>query len=335
MKTLLKVLAGLVALALLAVAGGVAFLGARKPAQRPPPDEKVAATPERLARGEYLVKNVTGCLHCHGDMQFEYFGMPPRPGSEGGGGFTFTRENAGVPGTVTARNLTADPETGKGNWTDGELMRAIREGIDKDGEALFPMMPYKFLRHIGDEDLRAVIAYIRTLKPIKKTVPPRKIDFPVSLFIKLEPQPLTGPVHTPDDAKDHLGYGRYLSLVSGCFECHTAVDDRMKFVPGQDYAGGRKFAPGGLHVVSANLTPHPDNYMGQAAREQFIGRFRAFAGPEGRTQKVPRSRNTVMPWYAFAGMTDQDLGAIYDYLKTLKPIAKKVDPFPTPAVAAR
>ena len=80
---------------------------------------------------------------------------------------------------------------------------------------------------------------------------------------------------------------------------------------------------------TGNLTPHPDNYMGRATRAEFIGRFRAFAGMNAsNAPPAPRGRNTVMPWLAFSQMTEQDLGAIYDYLKTVPPVKKKINTFP-------
>jgi mono/diheme cytochrome c family protein len=327
MKTLFKVLGALVALGVVAVAGFLGFMSARKADQRPPSDEKVQATPERLARGKYLVEHVSNCLHCHSDLQFNLFATPILPGTEGQGGTTFTKANAGVPGEVSARNLTPDLETGKGSWTDGELIRAIREGVDREGQAMFPMMPYKFFRSMSDEDVRSVVAFLRTLKPIKRSVPPRRLDFPVNLFVKMAPKPVDGPIATPDDAKDHLAYGKYVTTMAGCMECHTAHDERGQLLEGQEFGGGwRLMLPDGQPVIPPNITPHPATYIGMADKEAFIGRFKAFATTA--PQPAPKGRNTLMPWYAYSGMTEKDLGAIYDYLKTQKPIDRQIDPFP-------
>jgi hypothetical protein len=82
-------------------------------------------------------------------------------------------------------------------------------------------------------------------------------------------------------------------------------------------------------VVTANLTPHPSTFMGRATKEEFIGRFRAFANfTAENAPPAPKGRNTLMPWIAYSGMTDEDLGAIYDYLKTVTPVDNKVNSFP-------
>ena len=84
-----------------------------------------------------------------------------------------------------------------------------------------------------------------------------------------------------------------------------------------------------VHVAPPNITPHQDAFFGGSTKEAWIGRVRAFAGLEGdNAPLVAKGRNSVMPWAAFAGMTDQDLGAIYDYMKTVPPIANQVDAFP-------
>jgi hypothetical protein len=94
-------------------------------------------------------------------------------------------------------------------------------------------------------------------------------------------------------------------------------------------AGGFEMHTPEFRVVTANITPHPSTYMGTATRDQFIARFRAFAGYTADTAPAaPKGRNTIMPWIAYSGMTDEDLGAVYAYLRTLPPIDHKVNPFP-------
>lgn len=325
---------GLAAAVLVVVAGaGLTWLAARSPAMRPASTETIERTPARVARGEYLVRHLSVCLDCHSDHLGDRFGFPVKPGTEGQGGFPFD-EKMGVPGLVCAQNITPDPDTGIGRWSDGEVMRAIREGVDRDGNALFPMMPYAYYHAMSDEDARAVVAYLRTLPPIKNAVPARRIAFPVNLLIKSAPQPLAAPIATPDDRTDHLGYGRYLVTVGACRECHTAHDAHGQLLPGRDFAGGWLMQAPGLRVVSANITPSPDTFMGTATREQFIGRIRSFAGQEGAAAPVaPPGRNTLMPWAQLAGLTDGDLTAIYDYLKTVPPVQNTVDPFPDAARA--
>lgn len=326
MKTFLKVVGGIALLIVAFVIGVVSWLTVRKPASRAASAEKVEATPARLARGEYLVEHVSDCLGCHSDHVVK-FGFPVKPGSEGEGGFVFDKK-LGFPGVVAAQNITADPQFGLGKWTDGEIMRAFREGVDRNGDALFPMMPYQHLRNMSDEDAKSVVVYLRTLKPINKGVPAKHIDFPVNLFVKFAPKPLDGPVPAPDP-KDHIAYGGYLARIGGCIECHSPHDDKNAIIADKLFSGGwQMIGPWGRNITP-NLTPHPDAYVGRATREEFIGRFKAFASMDAMNAPVPApGRNTIMPWLAFSKMSDEDLGALYDYFKSLKPIANNVNPFP-------
>jgi len=321
-KTFAKIVGGF-ALVLIAAAG---FLSIKKPASRPASAEKIEMTPERIARGRYVVEHVSDCLGCHSD-HLSKFSTPVKPGSEGEGGYIFD-EKLGFPGVVAAQNITPDEQFGLGKWSDGEILRAIREGVDRVGDPLFPMMPYEHFRMMSDDDAKAVVAYVRTLKPIHKGVPPKKLNFPVNFIVKFVPKPLNGPVNAPDH-KDSVAYGKYLTTIGGCHECHTPHDDHNKLIDGQDFAGGWEMAGPWGRVITANLTPMPYNYMGHATKQEFIGRFKAFASMTPETAPdAPKGHNTVMPWVAFGGMTEQDLGSIYDYLKTLKPIDHKVVTFP-------
>ena len=126
-----------------ATVGWRPFLG---PKARPLTDRRFEPTPARLERGDYLVRNVTGCLFCHSELDPSIEGLPVKAG-HAGAGRPFTAED--MP-WLTAPNLTPDQETGAGAWTDDMLARAIREGIGHDGRTLFPMMPYQnYRQHVG------------------------------------------------------------------------------------------------------------------------------------------------------------------------------------------
>lgn len=326
MKTVFRVL-GIVVLVVVALAAvGVSYLSLRKPAQRAASSETIERTPERIARGKYLVRHVTACLDCHSERTTAY-GLPFKYESEGARGFVWDKQ-IGFPGVLAASNLTPDP-TGLGDWTDGEILRAVREGVDREGNALFPIMPYSHLRSLSDEDAKSIVAYLRTLKPVRYERPKKDLDVPLNFVEKFIPQPLeAAPVAAPD-RKDTLAYGKYLVTIGSCIECHTPRDDKEQPIPGMELSGGWEMHTPDFRVVTSNITPHPDNWMGQATKEEFIGRFRAFANFDVATAPAaPKGKNTIMPWISFSGMTDEDLGAIYDYLKSVKPIARKVDPFP-------
>lgn len=321
MKTFLRV-AGIIAFAVAAVlAGAVGWLSVKKPAQRPASAERIEPTPERLARGKYIVHHAADCLGCHSDHD-NTFGFPVKAGTEGAGGFAWDA-NAGFPGYLAAANITSDPDTGLGSWTDGEILRAIREGIDRDGNALFPIMPYQHLRNMSDDDAKAVVAYLRTLRPVRRLVAQKKLDLPLNFIEKFVPEPLASPVPHPDP-KNTLAYGKYLTQIGGCYECHTPHDDKEQLDASRAFAGGWEMKGPWGRNITANLTPHPETFVGRATKEEFIGRFRASI-PD---VVPPKGRNTIMPWRALSGMTDEDLGAIYDYLKTVPPVANKVNSFP-------
>jgi hypothetical protein len=314
---------------LMLVVGGVsAFVGSFKPKQRPASAETVERTPARLERGKYLVESVLGCMDCHAAHDLTRFGFPVN-GPMGAGGECQGKAE-GMPGTVCPSNITGDTETGIGAWTDGEILRAIREGVDREGRALFPLMPYGAYKNLSEEDGRAVVAHLRTLAPVKNPVPQPQIDFPVSFFIKMAPKPLAGPVAEPS-TQDRAAHGQYLAAVSGCQFCHTPIDSKHVPLPGQDFSGGHEFkGPWGV-VRSPNLTPHATG-LGDRDEAAFVGLFKAFALDPADVPQVPNAQNTIMPWLSRAHMTEQDLGAIFTYLRTRPPIERTVEKRPLPKV---
>jgi hypothetical protein len=127
---------------------------------------------------------------------------------------------------------------------------------------------------------------------------------------------------------------------AGCAECHTPIDDRGQRLPGMDFAGGMQFGHPelGYRVRSANVTPDADTGIGQWTEAQFIAKFKAFETPDPRVLSDDEQRqNTAMPWTQYAGMTREDLGAIYAYLRSVKPVTHRVDKWPDakPATATR
>ena len=323
MKTFFKV-AGVVLLVIVALAAiGVSYLMLRKPAQQPAVAEKFAPSPERVAHGKYLVNHVSICFDCHSERTPAY-GLPIKPGREGVGGFVWN-EQIGFPGVLAASNLTSDNETGLGQSTDGEILRAIREGVDREGKALFPIMPYGHFRHMSDDDAKAIVAYLRTLAPQRYVKPVKALNMPLPIVEKFIPQPVEAPVPPPAPADR----GKYLTTIAACGECHTPRDEKNQPLEGQEFSGGWEMHTPAFRVVTANITPHPSTFVGRATKEEFIGRFRSFSGYTAATAPAaPKGKNTLMPWIAYSGMTDADLGAIYDYLRTVPPNARKVDPFP-------
>ena len=200
---------GLVMLAAVAVPLTIGVRPIIGPRARALTDRRFDATPARLERGRYLATSVNGCVTCHGELDWQAPGFPVRAGTEGGGR-TWDRE--GLP-FVTAPNITPDLETGAGAWTDDMFARAIREGIGHDGRTLFPLMPYTQYRSMSDEDLASIVVYLRTLPPVKRTLPPTNVPFPVNRFIHMIPEPVAAPVPDPD-RRNRAAYRR-LSLADG------------------------------------------------------------------------------------------------------------------------
>ncbi len=321
MPKLKKTLLALTGLFALATTGFAGFVFLARPLSRPPQVISAAPTADRLARGEYLAYT-SGCVDCHSERDFARYAGPPKA-PLGANGHCFDK-GVGVPGVVCPPNLTSDKETGLGSWTDGEILRAMREGVSRDGRPLFPLMPYGDLKNLSDEDALSIVAYLRTLPAVTYKAPAPKLDFPLPIVIRFIPAPLEGPVSAPART-DTAAYGRYLTSTMGCTFCHTTADAQMAPIPGREFAGDNEFqGPWGV-VRSANLSPH-ETGLGERSKENFIGLFRAFGNVEGELPKG--SQNTVMPWAVYNKLTDEDLGIVYDYLKMQKPVAHSVDKFP-------
>jgi mono/diheme cytochrome c family protein len=294
----------LAAIALTFTVGWRPVIGAKKRALT---SRKFEATPERVRRGEYLVHAVSNCMDCHSkhDGQTD----PPVLLSQEGTGKVLYEEGGF---RLVAPNITSDPETGLGKWSDDAIARAIREGIAADGSALFPVMPYEHFRHMSDEDLASVVVFIRSLPAVRSELPPAKIPFLFARLIQAVPQPVTEPVAEPD-VSTPAKHGAYLADMGTCSDCHTPRNPKFQPIPGMEMAGGSPM--GG--VFSANLTSDASG-IGYYDEALFIEAIRT-----GYVRA--RKLNSVMPWWAFRNMTDDDLKAVFAYLRTLKPVHHLVD----------
>lgn len=300
------------------------YLLLRRPSSQPPAQITVPMTAERIARGNYLFNTLLDCNGCHSERDFSRLGGPFVAAARGKGA---PLPLEGLPGKVFAPNITPDRETGIGNWTDGEKIRAIREGISKDGQMLFPIMPYPGYRYLSDEDVQALVAYMNTLPPVRNAVPRTSITFPASMFVKGVPEPVTRPIPPVDPYGGEI-YGEYLVTISGCEECHTQ-QKRGQADPAMRFAGGRVFASPQGTVVSANITPDKDTGIGNWDFLRFRDRmhsFRIYKNTE--LPKAGPERFTLMPFEAYADLTDHDLEAIFLYLQSRRPITNAVVPHP-------
>jgi len=247
---------------------------------------------------------LAACDSCHLARDFSRFAGPPI-------------DPVQHPDAPHAPNLTADPNTGLGLWTDAEIVRAIREGIGRNGNPLDPAMPYRLYRQLSDEDVFALTAYIRTLSPV--ACPLARAAAGLTSLLQRRARVQAVPHVAKVDPNDRVHYGEYLATVARCIDCHTRPDGS------KTGAGGRIFRIPGAVVASANLTPSAGAGIGSWSEQDFLDRFlqyRSYAekgapavGPEGFT---------VMPWLALSQLAPDDLRAIFTYLRTLSPASEEV-----------
>jgi mono/diheme cytochrome c family protein len=316
MRSLARILRyGFLILLLLAVAGismtigWRPFLGAKTRALT---SQTFTSSPQRLTRGRYLAESITGCMGCHSPHDWVQHDAPIPVGMQGSGELM---PIGGLPGTIYAPNLTPDQDTGAGRWSDDQLARAIREGIGHDGRVLFPLMPYQNFRVLSDEDLASIVVFLRTLTPVRNALPQSQIIFPVKYLIREAPEPLTKPV-AQADLSTPVKRGAYLAEIANCAVCHTP-QVRGAPLAGMDFAGGFILDGPWGRVASANITPDASgiSYYDESLFIQTL-----------RTGYVhTRKLSSIMPWHEFRNMTDEDLAAIFAYMRTVKPVSHRVD----------
>lgn len=312
-----KILLTVVLVIVIIVAGIASYVKFGLPDVGAPENLKVAITPERVQHGEYLANHVTLCMDCHSTRDWSKFSGPMIQGTNGKGGERFD-EKMGFPGVFYSKNIT--PANIK-DWTDGQIFQAITTGVDKDGNALFPVMPYHYYGKMDKEDIYDIIAYIRSLPPIENKTPDHSVDFPMNFILNTIPVKASFVQKPPKS--DTLKYGAYLTNAAACIECHTQVD-KGQIIPSVAYGGGRLFEMPNGKVYSANISPDKETGIGGWTVDQFVQRFKAYSDPANVPTMDPKEVNTIMPWSMFAGMDTSDLRSIYAYLQTVKPIKNKV-----------
>ncbi|MBK8371064.1 MAG: c-type cytochrome [Saprospiraceae bacterium] len=324
MKIFLKILAYIIGVVLVGITILLTYVKTMLPSVGDAPAMKVELSNERLERGKYLANHVMVCIDCHSTRDWGLFAGPPMAGTEGKGGEVFDQK-IGLPGNYIASNITS---SNLGSWTDGEIFRAITTGVSKDGRALFPIMPYHNYGQLDKNDLEAVILYIKSLTPIKNETEKSSSDFPMNFIINTIPKKAECKEIPP--VTDVINYGKYLVTAAACMNCHTK-EVKGKYI-GEPFAGGFEFKlTDGSVVTSANITPDKVSGIGSWTKEKFISRFKVFADSSYKHAEVLQGEfQTVMPWTMYAGMTTEDLTAIYEYLRNLNPVDNTIIKF-TPA----
>lgn len=320
-----KLVAGLTVAALLVVAGVAAFVILSHPPRYEVPelDYRAESTPERVARGKALASAI--CVGCHMDpVTLKVTGkhMSDAPAEFG---------------PIYTKNITNHPDKGIGSWTDAELAYLLRTGVGRDGVYIPPYMVK--LPLMSDEDLASIIAFLRSDDPM---VSPEAVDPPgvtqpsfltkfLSRFI-FKPIPFPdGPIAPPPPGDD-VALGRYLVANLDCYGCHSEDFKTMNIAepektPGYLAGGNPLIGLSGESVYSANLTPHDSAGIGAWSRDDFVRALRDGFRPDGTAILYPMA---PMP-----ELSDEEIGAIYAYLRTRPAVDRVVPKRERPSVATR
>lgn len=282
--------------------------------ERPTPEVTRSTDPDVLARGEYLVWGPGHCAGCHGDVDRieEYEATGERIPLTGG----FSIDIA--PGSIRPVNLTGCKTTGIGSMTDGEIARALRHSVGRDGRTLFPIMPFTDL---AKSDMDAIISYLRALEPVTVERAPTKLS-PLGkalMAFAIEPVGPSGPVPESVTPAASAEYGKYLvHSVANCYGCHTDRDLKTGAFIGEPMAGGLHLDHRGTTYVVPNITPGGEgSRIKDMTLESFKMRLRSGA---------PSAKGSPMPWAPFKSLSDQDLDAIWAYLQSVPKVDKDVGP---------
>lgn len=261
-----------------------------------------AAAQIAVDRGRQLVNGVAACGNCH--TPFTADGKPDFSRAFSGG--RIFKE----PGFVSyAPNITPDADTGIGRWTDAQIVRAIREGVRPDGSLIGPPMAIPEYRGISDEDVHAMVAYLRSVPAVRSETPKSKYNVALAAY-----GPPVANVPTPPKT-DLVAYGRYLAgPVGHCMECHTPRDaNRHPDYANKLGAGGNTFRGPWGESLSRNLTPH-ETGLKDWSDDQIARAIREGVDRQGNRYKPP------MGFGYYKNMSDEEIRAIIAYLRSLKPL---------------
>lgn len=306
MKRFLKILkwTGITILFLLFVVTVVVASRQNLKYDAPYPDIKASKDSAVIARGKHLVYGAAHCVICHGPSNSDSLmkaGLDvPLLGAH--------EFDLGI-GKVYSKNITPDVETGIGKYTDAEIARILRYGVKPNGNAVFDFMPF---HDMSNADLTAVISFLRSQKPVKNKVPDNKLytmGYIVNAFM-VKPVGPSEPIKDSVKIDSTAEHGKYIAMsVANCNGCHTLRDMSGGYI-GEPFAGGGPFEePGKTTLYPPNLTPDSSSRIFGWSQEFFINRFR----------KGKIIEHSHMPWNCFNNMTDDELKAVYKFLRTLKP----------------
>ena len=250
-----------------------------------------------IARGKHFVYGPAHCTTCHTTTNADSL-MDAGLDVPLSGGFAFV-----LPvGTIYSKNITPDKETGIGSLTDGEIARVLRYGVHANGDPVYDFMPF---HNMSDEDLTAIISYLRSMQPVKNKVPDNKLNLIGNLVKAYMVKPVGPNGEVPLSVKTDTNaiYGKYLVLSVGeCAGCHTKRDLSGAYLAPL-LSGGNPMDG----LIPPNITNDPNARIYTWTEHQFIDRFH-------KGKVIPQSE---MPWENFKHMNDDELKAIYKYLKSV------------------
>jgi mono/diheme cytochrome c family protein len=309
----------------LVLLGAVVALGCTGKYIRATSTESVQSTPERIERGAYLVNQAMSCGACHTTRE--------RGALTGGertdmvlAGNALEQPKLGL--KLWIPNLTSDVETGLGAWSDDEIMRAIRDGVAKDGHFMVPLMPFASYAYVSDEDLRAVVAYLRSMPPVKhaRTIAKNQLGFFFQLLVDQGALAHLPARDVPPPARadqDRLKHGEYVMRLGHCWECHSATASGPRDVGESGFLAGwdePQELPGVGAVYFRNLTPDPETGLGKYTAAQIERALRTGRRLDGKPMAVPMS--LFIPH--LSGLTEEDMGALVAYLMSVPSYTNKI-----------
>jgi mono/diheme cytochrome c family protein len=265
----------------------------------PYPNIVASADTTIIARGKHLVFSSAHCINCHNKNNPDSL-IALGQDVPLSGGVLF---DIGI-AKIYSKNITPDKETGIGKYTDAEIARTLRYGVHANRDPVFDFMPF---HNTSDDDLTAIISYLRSQKPVRNEIPENELSTmgKVIKAFMMKPVGPTGEVPNTVIPDTTAAYGKYLTMsLSECNGCHTKRNLAGEFV-GEPFGGGGEVEG----FITPNLTPDSSGRIYNWTKQNFIDRFRM-------GKLIPKS---PMPWNSFKRMTDDELTAIYNYLKTVKP----------------
>lgn len=263
----------------------------------------VATATGALERGRYLVEAVMACDNCHTPRDEHGFDMTRR---FSGGTEVWETPAYRVQGT----NITPDRDTGIGAWSADDLKQLLTQGVRPNGVRVAPQMPYGLYRTLTPSDLDSVVRYVRTIKPVRREMPPPVYKTASYAGPVLPARPATaGPM--PHDARAR---GSYLASLAYCMACHSRRPDGVLDLKNWWGKGGFDMKGTFGAVVASNITSDRKNGVGALSDAELKRALTEGIGPDGRVFKLPMARQDI-----YGKMTPQDLDAIIAWLRGIPP----------------